>query len=195
MKKRMIIFVIVIVSFVIIYTFGYKNRIINGDEVKIDMLTTNIPYSIRQTMSIGIRPKGIEKKYDKADVTRKLENQIYEIRSMDDGSKLFVIYNKDTNAVIDIWQLKKLLDQDDFQIIIAGKSNFNDILILDPYSTIIEKSKNEAISEHRLKNNKSVVIDYSKQNGKWIVKNLNIVDPDPSGFSNTISSEDMELIS
>ena len=159
------------------------------------MLKVNIPYAIRQSLSARVCPSGVENKYGKADITRILENRMYEIRNMDDDSKLFVIYNRETNTVIDMWQLKKLLSRDDFQNIVAGESTSNDILKLDPYSTILEKSETGAMSEHRLKDNQSVLIEYSKENDEWIVEELKFSDSDPSVFPSILTPEDMKLIS
>jgi hypothetical protein len=193
--KKILIIIAIFASLICIYALVNKESANDGKGDEIDMLKTNIPYSIRQNMSVGLRPKSIEKKYGKADITRKLEKILYEIRNMDDESKLFVIYNIDTNAVIDIWQLKKLLEYEEFQSIIAEKSDLNDIIKIDPYTTIIEKSENDAISEHRLKDGRSLLIDYSMENGEWMVDKVNMIDPDPSGFINTILPEDIKFIS
>ena len=194
MKRRLLIIVMAIVSFVCIYIFVKKEHLNNSGEEKIDILKVNLPYFIRQNLSVGLSPIGVENKYGKADITRTLENRMYEIRNMDDNSKLFVIYNRETNAVIDMWQLKKLLSRDDFQSIVVGKSTFNDILKLDPYSTILEKSETGAMSEHRLKDNQSVLIEYSKENDEWIVEEFNFSDSDPSVFPSILTLEDMKLI-
>jgi len=194
MKKRLLIIVMAIVSFICIYAF-VKKDINNRGEEKIDMLKVNLPYFIRQNFSVGLWPIGVENKYGKADITRILENRMYEIRNMDDDSKLFVIYNRETNTVIDMWQLKKLLSRDDFQNIVAGESTSNDILKLDPYSTILEKSETGAMSEHRLKDNQSVLIEYSKENDEWIVEELKFSDSDSTVFPRILTPEDMKLIS
>ena len=195
MKKRLIIIILLIVSFVIIYAFGYMESINNTGKGSVNNLKVNIPYAIRNGMSASMSPYGIEKKYGKADILRRSSKRFYEIRNMNDGSKLIVIYSSESGHVIDLWQLKKLVAQDEFHTITIDKSDLNDILKIDPYATLFEKSDKEATSEHRLKDNKSVLIDYSKKNGKWIIENLNFLDPDPSGFTDTISSEDQKLIS
>lgn len=114
---------------------------------------------------------------------------------MDDGSKLFVIYNKETNRVVDIWRLKKLLSRESFKEITDGKSNSSDIISIDPYTTIVENSKNTGISEHKLKNNGVLIINYIKINDVWIIDKTDYLNNDPSGFTKTIIEEDLNLIS
>jgi len=161
-----------------------------GDN-NVNMNKNNIPYSMRVNTSIAIRSSEIENKYGKANVTRNLKSKSYEVRNMDDGSKLFVIYDNATNRVIDIWQLKKLFDHESFKNIIEGKSTLKDIIAIDPYTTIMEKSKDSAISEHKLINNEVYTIDYIKKNGEWTVDKMNLIANDPSEFTKTILAEDL----
>lgn len=171
-----------------------KNKnIYEGD--KSSMIKVNIPHSVRVDTSIAIRSAAIEKEYGKADILRDLDTRKYEIRNMDDGSRLFVIYNKETNRVVDIWRLKKLLSRESFKEITDGKSNSSDIISIDPYTTIVENSKNTGISEHKLKNNGVLIINYIKINNVWIVDKTDYLNNDPSGFTKTITEEDLNLIS
>lgn len=169
----------------------------NGVE-KINMLKTNIPYSIRETMSLAIKKNIIEKQYGKADLTGTSETKNYEIRTKHDKSKIIVIYDNVTRNVTDIWQLKKLLTREDFKVIEEGKSLVKDILDIDPYTNIFEKNTNNALSEHKLVNNETLVIDYAKKKDSWVVARLTYITPDPSDLINTINKEDllkMDIIS
>lgn len=169
----------------------------NGVE-KINMLKTNIPYSIRETMSLAIKKNIIEKQYGKADLTGTSETKNYEIRTKHDKSKIIVIYDNVTRNVTDIWQLKKLLTREDFKVIEEGKSLVKDILDIDPYTNIFEKNTNNALSEHKLVNNETLVIDYAKKKDSWVVARLTYINPDPSDLINTINKEDllkMDIIS
>lgn len=169
----------------------------NGVE-KINMLKTNIPYSIRETMSLAIKKNIIEKQYGKADLTGTSETKNYEIRTKHDKSKIIVIYDNVTRNVTDIWQLKKLLTREDFKVIEEGKSLVKDILDIDPYTNIFEKNMNNALSEHKLVNNETLVIDYAKKKDSWVVARLTYITPDPSDLINTINKEDllkMDIIS
>lgn len=162
------------------------------------MLKTNIPYSIRETMSLAIKKNIIEKQYGKADLTGTSETKNYEIRTKHDKSKIIVIYDNVTRNVTDIWQLKKLLTREDFKVIEEGKSLVKDILDIDPYTNIFEKNMNNALSEHKLVNNETLVIDYAKKKDSWVVARLTYITPDPSDLINTINKEDllkMDIIS
>lgn len=162
----------------------------NGVE-QINMLKTNIPYSIRETMSLSIKKNIIEKQYGKADLTGTSDTKNYEIRKLSDGSNLIVIYDNVTKSVTDMWQLKTLLTQEDFKNIEKGKSSSKDIIKIDPYTDILEKNMNTAISEHKLVNNEALVIDYVKEKDSWIVNKLTYLNPDPSDLINTINKEDL----
>lgn len=162
----------------------------NGVE-KTNMIKSNIPYSLRQNISLAIKKNLIEKNYGKADLTGASDIKTYEVRNLSDGSKLIVIYDNITNAVTDIWQLKKLFTHNDFKSIEEGKSTSKEILKIDPYTNIISKDDNTAISEHRLANNEVVIIDYIKKDNSLIVKKINYVNPDPSNFINIFNEKDL----
>lgn len=162
----------------------------NGVE-KINMLKTNIPYSIRETMSIAVKKNIIEKQYGKAHLTGTSETKNYEIRNQYDNSKLIVIYDNVTKNVTDIWQLNKLLTHEDFKVIEEGKSLVKDILEIDPYTSIFEKDMDNATSEHKLVNNEALVVEYAKENDSWIVIKLTYLKPDPSNLISTINKEDL----
>lgn len=194
MKKNLLL---ILMMFFIILNFSgcstTKNQYMSGVE-KGDMLKVNLPYDLRKNMSIVIKSDAIEKKYGKAYITHKMQTKTYEIRNKDDGSKLIVIYNNDTSAVVDIWQLQKLLAHENFKNIYEGKSTSKDILEIDKYTTVIAMTKNTGISEHRLINNEIVTIYYVKKNDLWLVEKIKFIKPDPSNFVDTFTPEDLLLI-
>lgn len=192
MKKK---FLLICVLFCMILTTiscsensNKKNE--NGVE-RINMLKTNLPYSIRETMSIAIKKNIIEKQYGKANLTGTSETKNYEIRNRYDKSKLIVIYDNATKNVTDIWQLTKLLTREDFKVIEEGKSLVKDVFDIDTYTNIFEKDMNNAISEHKLVNNEALVIDYVKKNDSWVVNKLTYINPDPSNLINIIKEKDL----
>lgn len=154
----------------------------------------NIPYSIRQQTSFVIGKDYIQSHYGDPKVVRDAGDYTYEIRDMSDGSKLFVIYNKKTGSIHDIWRLKTLLTRKDFEGIQVGKSTFEDVLKIDPYSQDFGASTGEAISEHRLVNNEVAIIYYNKKNNKSIVSSIKYVSPDPSGFYSILFPDDLGQI-
>lgn len=159
-----------------------------------DMNISNIPNFLRANVSVAIRRSGIESKYGKADIFRSLPTKSYEIRKFNDGSMLFVIYDNETNRVIDIWRLRKLFDRKDFTTIVEGKSTLNDVIKIDAYTNIVEIPNNCAISEHKLKNNEVCIINYIKINDVWTVNKISMINNDPSEFAKTILPEDLRLL-
>lgn len=154
----------------------------------------NIPYSIRQQTSFVISKDYIQSHYGNPKVVRDAGEYSYEIRDMIDGSKLFVIYNKKTGTIHDIWRLKTLLTRSDFEDIQPGKSTFEDVQKIDPYSQDFGASTGEAISEHRLINNEVAIIHYTKKNNKSVVNSIKYVSPDPSGFYSILFPDDLGQI-
>ena len=127
-------------------------------------------------MSLALRDKTVYAIYGTPDKVRKLKDDYsYEIRNMQDGSKLFVFYTSD--RVYDIWRLKKLLSPEDFKKINVGKSNSDNVKEIDPYCAIWDESGGKAISEHRLKGNEVAIIQYSKNDNLWIVNDIKYVQP------------------
>ncbi|MFA6942119.1 MAG: hypothetical protein WCQ54_14270 [Clostridiaceae bacterium] len=188
---RKAVLLILIVCFVFLNLLGcsyQKPKENKGDVIKTEMIKSNTPYSMRVNLSAAIRRSAIEEKYGKAQIIRNLKLINYEIRNMDDGSKLFVIYDNDTNRVVDIWQLKKLFSKGNFTNIIPQKSTLNDVIKIDPYANVVEKSKEIAITEHKLDNNKVCIITYFMKNGIWTVKDLDFID-DPSEFTKILSED------
>lgn len=168
-----------------------KSDVSNQNE-KVESLKVNLPYSIRNSMSMVLTSEDIEKQYGTANLKRESDTKNYEIRDINDGSKLITIYDKSNNSVQDMWQLKTLLSSDNFNDISKEKSTADDIIKIDPYTNIIETGDNTAISEHRLANNTVINIDYIKKDGSWIVNNIT---PDTSNFTNILNDEDLNLIS
>jgi len=162
---------------------------------KSEMQSTNLPYSIRENISFAISSAMIERMYGKPQVIRKLQERTYEIRDMDDGSKIFVIYDNKSSRVTDIWRLKTLLSHQSLKNIDVGKTTLNDIKNVDPYTAIFETSKDHGISEHRLKDNEVLIIDYKRMDNIWTVEKFRYIKPDPSGFSAIIIPADLSQIS
>lgn len=154
----------------------------------------NIPYSIRLQTSFVINKDYIQSHYGEPKVVRDAGEYSYEIRDMADGSKLFVIYNKKTGIIHDIWRLKTLLTRRDFENLVVKKSTFEDVLKIDPYAQDFGASTGEAISEHRLINNEVAIIRYNKKNNKSIISSIKFVSPDPSGFYSILFPDDLGQI-
>jgi outer membrane lipoprotein-sorting protein len=195
MKKLILIVAKTVCLLLILIGCAELNGENMNEDKKIDMLKVNIPYDVRRNMSIAIKSEYIERQYGKPELKRKIETKTYEIRNISDGSKLVVIYDNITDSVIDMWQLKKFLPPKSFKNIYKGESSYADILKIDSYTTILETTKNTAISEHRLNNNEVINIDYRNKNGVWIVENIRYVTPNPSNFVNILTEEDLKLIS
>lgn len=183
MKKFLCVVCIILIGIITGFNTSVSKKVEIG--VKLKMLLVNIPHSTRFSLSVAINPKGIENKYGKPDLTKIYGKKTYEIRNISDDSKLIVVYTD--NRVIDMWQLKKLFSKVDFKNIIPKKSTLEDVMKIDPYSTIVGTNK-MSITEHKLKNNGVVLITYSKEvsssketNG-WTVKNLEFLKNDPSNF-------------
>lgn len=183
MKKILCCFLII---FLVGITVGCnKNANINNmKEGKTKMLCVNIPYSVRISLSVAIGSEGIENTYGKPDIVKTIDRETYEVRNISDGSKLIVDYYD--GRVVNMWQLKNLFKKQDFKNIILNESTFEDILKIDPYSTII--GDKEGITEHKLIDNGTVIITYtsrhssSKENKDWVVNNIEFLDNDPSNL-------------
>lgn len=169
-----------------------SNRYEKGsEEKKTDKV--NIPYELRHSLSFAIKNNSIRDLYGSPDMVRSAKDYSYEIRNMDDGSKLFVFYS-DNGIVQNIWRLKRLLSSQEFNHINVGKSTGEDIQKIDPYCVIVEVSEKSAISEHKLQNNQIVKIDYVKKNKKWIVNVIDFIEKDPSNFVAMLLPEDLKSI-
>ncbi len=193
MKKGLLVFLI---SILIINVVACKETTQNTNQIgeEVIMNIENIPSSVRAAMSNRINSSAIVRKYGKADIKRKLENKSYEIRYLDDESKLIVVYDNDTNRVIDLWKLNKLLKREDFQILVGKESLFNDVINIDPYAFKLETSAITAISEHKLVNNEVAIISYINRDKQWLVDKIDYVSPDPSEFTSILLEEDISLI-
>lgn len=192
MKNKILLICLIFCIILITLSCSKDSNIKSENGVKqINMLKTNIPYSIKENISLAIKKNTLEKQYGKAHLVGRSETKNYEVRTMSDESKLIVMYDNVTNAVLDIWQIKKLFTHNDFKTIEEGKSLSTEILKIDPYTNLIEKDLNTAISEHKLVNKEALVIAYVKKNDSWVVKQLTYVNPDPSDFINSINEKDL----
>ncbi|MDP4094035.1 MAG: hypothetical protein Q8920_11815 [Bacillota bacterium] len=163
---------------------------LNSGQLEANLDSPNIPFEMRKSISLVLRDGYIKKKYGNPDITRTCKDYSYEIRNMEDGSKLFVFYS-DKKNVRNIWRLKKLMKRKDFDQIKPGVSSSVDIIKIDPYTVI---TGDEGISEHKLINNEVAVIKYLKKDNKWIVNDINY-ENDQSDFSAMLLPEDLEEIS
>lgn len=150
------------------------------------LLKSNIPYSVRENMSIVLKNEYVEDVLGKAKITRKVENKTYEIRKMNDGSLIIVTYDNDNGRLIDVWRFKELYERNDFKALLVGDSNYEDVLKIDPYTFFFKKSNEIAYSEHRLINDEALVINYIRDNGLWVVEDI-AYKKDPVGFSKIIN--------
>ncbi|EPR08094.1 hypothetical protein [Ruminiclostridium papyrosolvens] len=153
----------------------------------------NLPYEIRRSLSFVNKKDSIQHLYGSPDIVRSADDYSYEIRNMDDESKLFVFYDKD-GIVRNIWRLKKLFNREEFNKINIGKSNGDDVKNIDPYCVIANGAKKDAISEHKLQNNQIVKIKYIKDNDKWIVNGIEYIEKDPSEFASMLLPEDLKSL-
>ncbi len=153
----------------------------------------NLPYEIRRSLSFVNKKDSIQHLYGNPDIVRSADDYSYEIRNMDDESKLFVFYDKD-GIVRNIWRLKKLFNREEFNKINIGKSTGDDVKNIDPYCVIANGSKKDVISEHKLQNNQIVKIKYTKDNDKWIVNGIEYIEKDPSEFASMLLPEDLKSL-
>jgi len=70
-----------------------------------------------------------------------------------------------------------------------------DITAIDPYSSFMEYTDATGASEHRLKDNEVLIVNYIKKNDVWIVDKMDFISDDPSGFTKTLIPEDLMGIS
>ena len=187
---------ILICVFAIITTIFYYNLNIKSyiGVDTLNILKPNIPIDIRKLISLSLKKESIDETYGPPLVTRNLTNITYEIRKLRDSSKLIVSYDNDTKNVLDIWQLNKFLTKCDFNNIFPSQSSSKDIFKIDPYTTIIETSDGNAISEHKLRNSEILDITYSKKNNHWIVESMNFSSSEILDISNLIIPEDLYLL-
>lgn len=187
MKKK-ILMLLLLLSFLIIMGCSRDEKGF-GKEGS-DLLKSNIPYSIRENMSLVLKDKYVEDVLGKAKITRRVENKTYEIRTRDDGSLIIVTY--DNGRLIDVWRLKELYEREDFEGILVGDSSLEDVLKIDPYTSFFKKSNEDGFSEHRLINDEAVDISYIRKNESWIVDDI-IYKNDPVGISKIISTDYFDL--
>lgn len=165
-------------------------------------LMYNMPRMVRSGMSFAIRKKDIDNIFGEADIVRTNGQYSYEIRYMEDGGKLFVFYDHIGTHInehigpraYDMWTFKYIFDYNDFKNIRKGRSTSKDVKKIDPYLYIYEFSNNTGVSEHKLKDNKNLIIEYVKKNKSWVVSDIKYNDEDPSNMTKSILPEDLKLI-
>jgi hypothetical protein len=156
--------------------------------------TLNLPYEVRMQTSYVMREKQIQSRYGEPNLTRKAGEYVYEIRNIDDGSKLYVIYDSKNGKVHDIWRLRELFKKEDFDNIKINSSTFDDVNNIDEYCLYFGDEEGEGISEHRLLNNEVLIIHYIKNNDIATVKELEFITPDPSSFTTILKKNDLKQI-
>lgn len=156
-----------------------------------DVIKINFPYSIRTTMSISASYKNVKQSYGSPEIVNTCDGYTYEIRTMEDKSKLIIIYNTVSGNIVEARQLTKLYSENDFNSIVTN-SKLNDVKKVDPYTMIFENDDNTAISEHKLTNNQVLLINYIKDKNDWLVKSTSVIDDD-SNFYNIIKRNINEI--
>lgn len=152
---------------------------------------TNFPPSISCRMSaVYPRIKVIEQ-YGEPQETKKRNEYIYDIWNMEDGSKIFFLYyESDYGAILeDIWQFKNILTNEMFENLTENKSDYNEVLKIDPYSFLCATNKSTAFSEHRVGDGEIVRVEYIDIDDRWVVKNITYHISDPYNFYSIINSE------
>lgn len=198
MKKRALLMGLIVVALIItILGFtGEKNiiaRLNDNKGMKIGSVV-NTPYTIRSNMSYVMKKDEIQSLYGDADIKRDAGAYKYEIRNIDNDSRLYVIYNSETGIVHDIWILKKLFKKEDFCNIKINTSTFEDVKKIDEYCTNFGSEGKDIISEHRMMNGVSLIVHYAKKDNDLIVKNMEYITDEPSQFTSILSQEDLEMI-
>jgi phage-related protein len=156
---------------------------------------SNIPYSIRSSMSFAFHKAEIEKQLGKAHITRRMKGYSYEIRNVSDGSHIFIMYMS-SSYVSDVWRLTHLLSLDSFSKITIGESTVSDVGKIDPYFMEFNYSDQQkvATSEHKLDDDGVMIISYTHSNNTWVVDSIEHTKQDPSAFAAKLLPEDKELL-
>lgn len=156
---------------------------------------SNIPYSIRSSMSFAFHKAEIEKQLGKADITRRMKGYSYEIRNVSDGSHIFIMYMS-SSYVSDAWRLTHLLSLDSFSKITIGESTVSDVGKIDPFFISFDYSDQQkvATSEHKLDDDGVMIIRYTQSNNDWVVDSIEHTKQDPSAFAAKLLPEDREML-
>lgn len=156
---------------------------------------SNIPYSIRSSMSFAPHKAEIEKQLGKADITRRMKGYSYEIRNVSDGSHIFIMYMS-SGYVSNVWRLAHLLSQDSFSKINIGESTLSNVKKIDPYFMEFNYSDQQkvATSEHKLDDDGVMIIRYTHSNNTWVVDSIEHNKQDPSAFVAQLLPEDKEMV-
>ncbi|MDD2371506.1 MAG: hypothetical protein PHQ32_05840 [Firmicutes bacterium] len=200
MKRYILLVMVVLVMVGLTASFGCVDVLNSKVSDKVDdkmiesvnLFNPNMPYSLRGSMSLVIKKNYVEESLGKADITRRLDTKTYEIRKGDDGSFVVVVYDNETGRLIDVWRLDKLYERNDFDRLVNGVSSLEDVVLIDPYTKVFEKSNSEGVSEHRLINDEIVIIDYKLVDDYWQVEKVGF-EKDPLGFSSLISQDYSEI--
>jgi hypothetical protein len=133
-------------------------------------LEPNFPYSVGKSLSFAIKNKDIEDKYGLPQKTEQKGEYIYQLWDMKDESKIVAIFDKGYIFQF-IWQYKGILSIQSFEDLIENESNYNDVLLIDPYAYFFS-FEDISFSEHRVAGGKIIHIDYEKKKNDLIVKSI-----------------------
>lgn len=188
MRKRALRAVIGLTVLVLLLTLG------GNQDGKSDLRTyRNTPQIIRISMSVAFSKEHSFNRFGSPDVVREVEDDMYEIRYISDGSQLITMYDS-SGRIQDEWRLKRLLERSEFSGIIPGAHSDRDVKNIDPYSppVAITADHQRAISEHRLADESTVVLYYLREDDRWIVDAVEYRGDFPFGFVNRLWPEDLE---
>nr|MDD6335241.1 hypothetical protein [bacterium] len=122
-------------------------------------------------------------------------DRFYEMRAMEDGSWLVVVYSWQSMCALDVWQLKQLLPDGALDGVVPGQTTFDEIKKIDEYAAVYPILEGEdAFSEHRFSDGHSLVIYYKKAGRGWKVDRLETYSSDPSGFLDVLTPEDRQRL-
>lgn len=172
-----------------------KNQMISEKDVKEQL---NYPYT-KQYLNYAEYKQEVEERLGKPYLSRKVGKYVYEIRRIDDGSNLYVIYHSNEGQPYDgqardIWRIRRLFKKEDFQNLKPGLCTYDDVIVIDEYCYYWGDEKGEGITEHRLVDNESLIIHYVEKNNVRIIKELEFLSPDPSNFFNILLKKDLKKI-
>lgn len=212
MKKKAVMgaALVIVISMIVVFAIfllnnntnqNNKNQMLNADNVKYQL---NAPY-LKQYLNFVEHKQDVEVRFGRPYLSRESGKYVYEIRRIDDGSKLYVIYYPNDGQYHDgearyIWRIKKLFKKEDFKNLKPGFSTYEDVISIDEYcyywrdESFPGEVEGEGITEHRLVDNESLIIHYIEKGNVKVIKELEFLSPDPSNFSNILLKKDLKEI-
>ncbi|WP_347490223.1 hypothetical protein ABDB91_03335 [Desulfoscipio sp. XC116] len=159
-----------------------------SEEIDI-MIKPNFPPSIRTRISFAIPRTKVIEQYGEPQETKKIDEYTYDMWNMKDGSKVFAIYHE--SIFKDSWQFKNIPTNKMFEDLTVNKSDYNEVLKIDPYSFLWKPFKKNTMifSEHRVTNEEVVRVEYINIDDRFIVKEIEYHLSDPYNFYSIIDSD------